>query len=93
MDFTFICSQSTAFEKSLSQSCRIVFVVVQMRQKAKIFQGLVDYVLLFRLLDPTSPVTCLFQAAESIMERSNAEEMTEVPERPNEDSWAIVDLF
>ena len=27
------------------------------------------------------------------MERSKAEEMTEVPERPNEDSWAIVELF
>ena len=27
------------------------------------------------------------------MERLKAEEMTEVPERPNEDSWAIVELF
>ena len=27
------------------------------------------------------------------MEKSKAEEMTEVPERPNEDSRAIVELF
>ena len=27
------------------------------------------------------------------MERSKTEEMTEVPKRPNEDSWAIVELF
>ena len=27
------------------------------------------------------------------MGRSKAEEMTEVPERPNEDSWAIAELF
>ena len=27
------------------------------------------------------------------MERSKVEEMTEVPERPNKDSWAIVELF
>ena len=65
---------------------------VQRRQKAKIFQGLVDYELVFHCLDHTSPVNCLFQAVESIMERSNTE-MTEVPEESNEDSRAIVEFF
>ena len=35
----------------------------------------------------------MFQAVESIIEKSKAEEMTEVPARPNEDSRAIVELL